>query len=99
MHFPFQNSQPPDPDGQSESLQHSRQNRAGHTPQQFPESQLLSTLHVSPFGAPETWLSNATIKTQNTKNLGCKYMIPCTSNTSIQEGKLFFFDFWMIEDF
>ena len=43
-----------DPEGQSESLQHSRHLLKGHTPQQFPESHWLFFLHPSPFGQPDT---------------------------------------------
>ena len=73
------------PDWQSESLQHSLHLLKGHIPQQFPESQLLSILHLPPFGVPETWLSKAMNRMQSTRNLGCNNMIPCKSNTSILE--------------
>ena len=87
-------------DGQSESLQHS-----WHFPgnfkisQQFPESQLLSSAHSPPFGVPETGLSNATRKMQNTRNLECKYMISCTSNSSIQEWNIFWKYEFVIENY
>ena len=76
-----------EPDGQSESLQHSRHLLKGHTPQQFPESHWLSLLQLPPFGLPETWFSNKISKMQITRNIGRKIMIPYTFNTSIEKKK------------
>ena len=76
-----------EPDGQSESLQHSRHLLKGHTPQQFPESHWLSLLHFPPFGLPETWFSNKISIMQITRNIGRKIMIPYTFNTSIEKKK------------
>ena len=79
-----------EPDGQSESLQHSRHLLKGHTPQQFPESHWLSLLHFPPFGLPETWFSNKINKTQITRNIGRNIMIPCTFDASIKKKRKVF---------